>query len=219
MSGDLPMERKNTTIVTHGVLVQQCTLCAAVAGVAPKFYPASANKILVETNSFVVMPTVGPLVAGHVLVVTKSHSLGLFPSDPCVWTEYEGLARRLRQHCTARGHDLLELEHGGSTGGHQGPCITHAHVHIMPRLGRLVDVLGTRFPRHAPLREVTDAARNPYVWSRNGKSEYWYDASDAMGQESRRAIGRAIGRDDWDWAVSPKWDIIEQSISYWLPLD
>jgi diadenosine tetraphosphate (Ap4A) HIT family hydrolase len=193
-----------------------CALCTAADGVTPDHFPAPVNRVLLCTEHFVVVPALGPLVPGHALVVGRRHAGGLLTTADRVQTDYQRLAARLRAHCVTLGAELLELEHGGATAGGRGPCIDHTHVHLLPGLGHCLDVLEGRLPR------LTDAPRDtapfrPYMWLRNAGAESWYDAAQAIGQEARRAIGHALHLDDWDWAVNPGWQTVEETIDYWTP--
>lgn len=191
-----------------------CELCTAATGVTPGHFPQPVNRVLLRSRHFVVVPALGPLVPGHALVVGRRHAGGLLTTAEQVQEDYARLASRLRAHCALRGRDLLELEHGGTTPGGRGPCIDHTHVHLLPGLSHCIDVLEGRLPRWEAAPPAEAVAR-PYLWVRNAAEARWYDATRAIGQEARRAIGRALEIDDWDWAVSPGWDMVKETIGFW----
>ncbi|MCQ9181272.1 hypothetical protein KMT30_19930 [Streptomyces sp. IBSBF 2953] len=192
-----------------------CELCTAAQGVTPRHFPQPVNRVLLRSRHFVVVPALGPLVPGHALVVGRRHAGGLLTTARRVQTDYAELAALLRAHCALRGQDLLELEHGGATQGGRGPCIDHTHVHLLPGLSHCIGVLDGRLPRLDAPPRPTAAVERPYLWVRNATEARWYDATRAIGQEARRAIGRALQIDDWDWAVSPGWETVKETIGYW----
>src|ERR1700722_16377496 len=100
-----------------------CPLCQAVNGIACNQGDINANTILLDTNAFIVVPALGPLVLGHALAITKSHSLGLDYLNTSVKASYDKLSARLRRYCERRCGNLLEAEHGGPSFERRGPCI------------------------------------------------------------------------------------------------
>jgi len=191
-----------------------CPLCDAVQGVPIEHEGTNANAIIVRTSHFILIPALGPLVPGHTLVVSKKHSLSLSCLPAKVHSDYRCLRIRLRQYCNERGDSLLEAEHGGISD--RGPCIQHTHVHLLPRLGMHVDALSDRLP---PLEMSREGYTHlPYIWMSNGVIQRLYDASGAMGQEVRRALGRKLFLDDWDWAMNPRWQMVAITLLYWSEL-
>lgn len=192
----------------------ECPLCDAVEGVPIEHEGTNANAIIMRTPHFILIPALGPLVPGHALVVSKMHSLSLSCMPAKAHSDYRSLRIRLRQYCNERGDSLLEAEHGGISD--RGPCIQHTHVHLFPRLGTHVDALSDRLPSLE--MSQADYTQLPHIWMSDGVNHRLYDASGAMGQEVRRAIGRKLLLDDWDWAVNPGWQMVAITILYWSDL-
>ncbi|MFG1643768.1 hypothetical protein ACGFMK_26025 [Amycolatopsis sp. NPDC049252] len=191
-----------------------CAFCIILSETA-EAKPAVYNTPIARFDNFILLPTLGPLAIGHVLAVTTTHTEGLLQCRTEIRNEYDVIAKTLREYCRSKGHGLLELEHGGRSRSGRSSCILHTHVHLFPGLNHLVNLFGSRLP---PLDESPtkltpgDVA---YLWSRNERSEYTWDATEAIGQESRRALGAALDRDDWDWVVAPNPSTISSSIEYW----
>lgn len=167
------------------------------------------DRIILQSASFYVVPALGPLWLGHVLVVHYAHSQGLrFEAEHTV-QEFRGLVDSLRSKLVSRGHTLLEIEHGGGTPTGSSPCITHTHVHLFPNAPWLVscfDFLPTssNFERSRPYLSVFD-----------GTTEFIYDATSLPGQALRRVLAGTLGQDDWDWALFPKYDLVRASAEWW----
>ena len=191
-----------------------CPLCDAVQGVPVECEGTNVNAIMLRTSQFILIPALGPLVPGHALVVSKTHSFGLACLPPKVRRDYSSLAIRLRKYCSERNDSLLEAEHGGI--GDRGPCIQHTHVHLLPRLGMQIDALSDRLPSLDMSEE--SHKQHPYIWMSNGAMQRLYDASAAMGQEVRRALGERLLLDDWDWAINPRWQMVAITVNYWSGL-
>lgn len=176
--------------------------------------PSLADQVLGETESFYVLPALGPLVLGHILIVSKDHLYGIRSTKSRVLqAEYEHLVRVLRQACKRRSAPLMELEHGSNAGGTQGPCIDHAHVHLLPSLTNDANVFEGTFPVLTNSRPQKD---EPYFWIRTNQNEHLYSADKARRQEPRILLAKRLGLGDtWDWAVFPKYTLIQATIDFW----
>jgi diadenosine tetraphosphate (Ap4A) HIT family hydrolase len=91
-----------------------------------------------------VIPSLGPVTAGHVMVVSRSHAPNLAAMGPSVIDEYNALVESI----SARPGfgDLLEGEHGAAADSPGGACITHTHVNLIPGFGYLLDELEFTLP-------------------------------------------------------------------------
>jgi ATP adenylyltransferase len=113
-----------------------CALCVAVRDATWDTPSFLYNRKLLETDQFVVLPSVGPLVPGHVMVVSKTHSYSLSSMGADAVSEYDALAARLRTAPFLRNGVPLEAEHGSTADDKAGACVIHTHVHWVPGMGR-----------------------------------------------------------------------------------
>lgn len=194
-----------------------CPLCAAAHDKALTMGGVNVNTVVGETDNFIIVPALGPLVRGHVLVISRTHSAGLRFLSAEMRQRYCDVSRQLRAYCGSAGDSLLEAEHGASAESFRGPCIRHTHIHILPGVGGAISAFSytNEWPCEAvPQSEVA----NPYIWLSDGTDEALYSASSANGQEIRKTIGGYLGIDDWDWALNPKTDLIRRTVAYWSDL-
>jgi diadenosine tetraphosphate (Ap4A) HIT family hydrolase len=177
----------------------------------------NVNTLLGGSGNFLIVPALGPLVVGHVLLITDRHTPGLQYLPAKIQRDYGLLAQKLREYCARFGDTVLEAEHGAPDGSIRGACIRHTHVHFLPGLGNAART----FDSKSELEDIHGKDLNPtgpYLWINNGNNTRVYDASRAMGQEIRRTIGQYLAIDDWDWAVAPKTALIALTIEYWRDL-
>ena len=129
----------------HSPDVTKCFLCGQIAGDATRdllsqMLPSQPyrRRVILENDAFAVIPSLGPLTAGHVLLCPKEHNSSFAHlggcKNECVEESYSDLKERLRQllekHYTAAVH---VFEHGMATDGNHIPCTTdHAHLHFIP---------------------------------------------------------------------------------------
>ena len=66
-----------------------CALCSAVADATRYTEPFLYNSKLFESDRFVVVPSLGPLVPGHVMIVSKEHRESLASVGPAALKDAE----------------------------------------------------------------------------------------------------------------------------------
>jgi len=184
-----------------------------------------ADFVLWETSDFVVIPGVGSLCDGYVLISPKEHVLSFGHLDERLDGQLRTLFGELERWLSAQyGRPVVAFEHGAESFRNRGgSCTDHAHMHVFPADPRLDIVSGVqmdyellRAEQLLPvLREQVQVRRCPYLWLRGPDSDMWMcDAPSAMSQYIRRVILRQLGRpDEWDWLVFPGTEYIRRTIN------
>jgi diadenosine tetraphosphate (Ap4A) HIT family hydrolase len=194
-----------------------CVFCQALEdGVSDRVLP-SYNTTLGSTDNFVVLPALGPLKKGHVLVVSRAHFPSLGSMTDTAIDEFQQLIDAVRPQYDALGGNILEAEHGSTNTNSGGSCIIHTHVNLIPGLGHLHRILDRSLRRvdvTLPLRNLASTHR-PYIFMKHENSLAVYDATHARSQLIRRALSTHFGGDDWDWALFPRLDLVEETITFW----
>jgi ATP adenylyltransferase len=108
-----------------------CKLCAEMTA---KNGREPWNEFLLETEHFAVIPSLGALVEGWLLIVPKAHyiSMGAVPGD---WrAEADALQEHVHELLRDQyGQRILTFEHGPSAAKHGTGCgVDHAHLHVVP---------------------------------------------------------------------------------------
>jgi ATP adenylyltransferase len=107
-----------------------CCLCSNLARLDPdEFW----NKPLFESSNFVVIPSLGSLVEGWLLVLPKRHfiSMGALPIG--LASELEQVKNELTAVMGSLYGELCAFEHGPALPGLSVGCgVDHAHLHIVP---------------------------------------------------------------------------------------
>ena len=110
-----------------------CAFCTELASPDHLCEPYNGNRILYEDDYFVVLPTVGCLVEGYVMIMPQDHTFSIAQLD-------KRALRRLA-HMTCQLHAQLEriygkvaiAEHGAVSCDVKGAqCCDHAHLHFIP---------------------------------------------------------------------------------------
>lgn len=89
------------------------------------------SRIVLRTKTFIVMPTLGQIFKGSVLILPVAHIETLAALSAEQVAELALLLAQVQARCSAIGHPVF-LEHG-STQEAAGSCgIYHAHLHVVP---------------------------------------------------------------------------------------
>ena len=190
--------------------LEECLLCSAIADSA-SVKCGIENTPIFQTENFLVIPCVGPLVVGHVLVVTRSHLFSLSQVSPEAIAEYEALRDSVSHFVPG----LLEAEHGATGTNCGGACVVHAHVHWIPNHSKFIDAFEGGFAKLYDGNElVLPQSSVPYMMLRANNRTVVYDGTDMISQMLRMIICSEKSV-DYDWRAVPKLHLIEESISYW----
>jgi histidine triad (HIT) family protein len=118
-----------------------CVFCKIVAGQIPSMF-------VFETENCVAFLDVGPLSAGHFLLIPKAHYTRLEEMPTKLATEIGSLlpklGKALQEAMNPQGYNLLQ-----NNGSVAGQAVEHLHFHFIPRTAG--DALGYRWRPDARL--------------------------------------------------------------------
>lgn len=184
---------------------EDCFICQAFRG---HELPWTDEPILLRPGRGCVLPGVGALVAGYVLISPADHVPSL-----CAVSPDTGFAEFLRQILACLRSHLGELtywEHGGvpAPSFPTSACVDHAHLHVIPGSYALplpapaaihaADV-ATMLTEHSP-----DWRERPYLLLGSTESSCALVEDVGIPQYFRRQLAAAVGQPDlWDYAAFP----------------
>lgn len=198
-----------------------CPFCKAVSSCSTGagLSQCIENTPLYESQSFLVFPALGPVVPGHVLVVTKQHRPGFSSLSQRVLQEYEELADTLLPRIPFAIAQPTEAEHGATDSEPGGATVVHAHMHWFPVD---VDILPALNDIMQPSRSevnVVDLAMMPavpYVFvRRKGMYSHLFVDHGIPSQLLRKLVSEAASDGEWDWhkQAHPQW--VVDTVARW----
>lgn len=169
---------------------------------------AAHDELLFRDRLISVLPDLSPLCSGHLLAASRRHVLSMAELGPSalehIAPTLTGLCAKLTPEFGSHG-DYFIFEHGTPPGdGSRGACIEHAHVHMLPMDALMFDQLTSALDWE-PISELKDLARFRhvgYAYLGIKGSHYVYTNPGIGSQWIRRQVCAAVGRDDWDWALT-----------------
>lgn len=198
----------------QSTVASDCVFCRTLS--QPEAARPECDTVLHRSTNFVVMPALGPLTLGHVMLVSRDHRRSLAGMGSEAIAEYVVLRRHVEDVTGCPSHEMLAAEHGGATLGSGGGCIDHAHINLLPWMGRHLDALSPGLPRiegHESLRSL-DGLTRPYILLHTDEMRL-HDARDAPSQAIRKAICAESGRHDWDWELFPQRALVSRTVDLW----
>jgi ATP adenylyltransferase len=170
------------------------------------------DRILFESESFVAVPTIGALVEGWLLLITKRHYLCMGEMPRTLFDELNRFKRLVEQFVEDCYGPVAFFEHGPSRPQQSVGCgVDHAHLHVVPTecdLAKGLSGLVADDLRWVEASGVVDTKR-----SHLAGSEYLYLEQPAGharitegrrfgSQLFRRVIARHVGTpNEFDWKL------------------
>ncbi len=195
-----------------------CCLCANLASGEV----AEWNRPLLESPNFVVLPSLGSLVEGWLLIVPKRHhiSMGALPVE--LAEEMLSLKRFVASQLSPRYGALCAFEHGPSDVLRRVGCgVDHAHLHIVPLAFDLAEAAAPFMPSDAPWtqggwEQCNAAFRNgrDYLYVEQPIGSGRIAVHDAFGsQVFRKVIAARVGiPEQFNWREYPQPDLVSRTI-------
>lgn len=188
-----------------------CPYCSNVPGVGPNPQDSDAGSrfdVAISSGSTVVLtPTIGMLMPGYLLAVTRTHLLSFAQLEASELERVESWLEELLGGLGDAFGEYLVFEHGSGAlraGARSGACVVHAHLHLIPGQSHLISELVTELgaTRIQSLPSVVQHAADSYVLM--GRPGLWFAHAnvDLVGQWIRRRVALEVGRaDEFDWAL------------------
>jgi len=112
---------------------EKCAYCSNILTSTAHTQLEPWDKILHETSNFVVTSTVGALVEGWTLIISKRHVPAMGALTEVELSELQQLVIKVRNLMESHYGFVVMFEHGPACEGTAFGCgIDHAHLHVVP---------------------------------------------------------------------------------------
>lgn len=196
-------------------------LCCQMEEICRFCYPPEKERILYTTDHFYVMVSLGPIVEGYLLIVSKEHIGACMHLPEDYWDEFKALKDKVKDILTRVYGGCIFYEHGKT-----GSCILegmdhihcyHAHLHCIPArvslnqcienelVGRQFDSLDSCFAKKNEL--------DRYLLVEDERIMIYQPESKLRRQYLRFMLAKSLNCENrWDWVENQNWELIETSI-------
>ena len=187
-----------------------CQFCDEFAGGNANSFVAHyandvASRTILEEDDFRVLPSLGQIVPGYLLLVPNRHHRAFADMSLEELKVAEALKTSVTSQIRSAYGDPLFFEHGARSSDSGGCGISHAHLHVVPFPNEKdpVEVLTRSFP----LDELSSLLDLKHI--QPGRSYLYYESVRGdkyalyppfiPSQYIRRLLADALGAEAWDW--------------------
>ena len=181
------------------------------------------DRPLLASPNFYVVPSLGALVEGWLLIVPRRHFISAAEIGDDLAEELWEITGLVRDLLAKHYGPVWLFEHGPATAMRSVGCgVDHAHVHLVPMVGDLIRTARAFLPHGVAFRAANfSSCRDEW---RKGADYLFVDAPDARGaaaatapslgsQIFRKAIAELVGRPhQFDWKSDACVDNIYRTI-------
>jgi len=205
--------------------MSSCCLCSNIA--SPQLNEIW-NKPLLESEHFVVLPSLGSLVEGWLLIVPKKHFLNMGAIPVEFMQELQSVKLSVGHLLKAKYGSVCTFEHGPSKPNKKVGCsVDHAHLHMVPISFDLVQAAAAFMPQDASWVDARPESCRAAFGSGN---DYLYVEqpigcgriavhSGFGSQVLRKAIAAGIGKlDRSSWRDYPEIEVVARTIQTLSPV-
>lgn len=200
----------------HIKINEECRFCI----------PAEKERILYESENFYVMVSLGPIVEGYLLIVTKSH-IGSFLNLPNKYlNEFLEVKNLVSRILIKQYGACLFYEHGkiGSSlkfNNSNRHCY-HAHMHCVPVELKMNDVVNKEFNynKYSSFESAykTSDKVQKYLYIEDDSSNVYIPTEDIRKQYLRWVLSESLNKEGkWNWVENQSWGIIYKTIEQLKP--
>lgn len=189
-------------------------------------FPPERERILYETEHFYVMVSLGPIVEGYLLIVSKEHIGACLHLPEQYIEEFIGLKYLVKDKLCSIYGSCIFYEHGkigtSLVGKDHHHCF-HAHLHCIPVSIQLNTIIETDILQGTEIDSFEDAIDfaakiERYLYVEDDQCKIYTPSCKIRSQYLRYKLAEAIGAEDrWDWVKNQNWPLIEKTISRLRP--
>lgn len=198
-----------------------CAICCQIAGQKEGDLLAQViggekayiRRVILESEHFVVFPSVGPLKVGHVILCPKLHYPSFARLPKMLEDEYQTIKGQLSELLGATfGEDIHLFEHGTDAQCSRIPCsVEHAHQHFVPTNAKVWDALHSDIEWEFISLDISSLERvtkgREYLLYHSPENSTFIAVAPENGFESqyiRRVFADALGKgNQWNWRTHP----------------
>lgn len=200
-------------VVNDSMTEENCRICGNIMGDGEEA-DAVWNQILFETEDFVSTPSVGALVPGYVLTMPKSHTICSGALTKRDLGRYWKFTQNVRERVEQKFGKTILFEHGPAKSDTDVGCgVDHAHLHIVPIDGPILDLAENNNPAPIEWREIKSFRKVSEIHKSGGEYLFYQGEEDTLlvgtsvqinSQLFRRAIAELTDSpDQFDWNENP----------------
>lgn len=193
----------------------ECQFCTVFRATALNESMQYCDKTLFQSDNFAVLPSLGALIEGWLLIVPKNHALCLGALSQELHSELNILRSRVSLALEECYGAVTVFEHGPAQSCHPVGCgVDHAHLHILPIQINLIEGVKEIFSEPLKWEKVGSVQETaslyeaglPYLYVEQTPGRGFVTTHpNLQSQMFRKVIARHIGKpDQYNWRQFPE---------------
>jgi len=177
---------------------------------------AEDENLLLETENFYVVPTIGGFVEGYLLLISKEHLGSLAEIKKSQIEEFENLKKKCKKILIKIYDGCIFYEHGRT-----GMSVNHAHMHAVPVNIDFLGDLSVLFGTYIKVNQWNDVVKlsisHPhYLYYENciKNNKYFFPVKKIESQFFRRILAEKLHLPEgvYDWRKYPFFDNARKTV-------
>lgn len=180
--------------------------------------PPDKERILYSDEDFYVMLSLGPIVEGYLLIISKKHFTCCATIPLELQERFIRLAQKVETILIETYGSCIFYEHGQA-----GSCLDfndsskhcfHAHMHCVPIKSSINDIISEPFPSleidsWSSFFNTYDKFQEPYFFVKDKRTKFYIVNKAPERQFLRKKASSVVGNyDSWDWVKKLGWEKI-----------
>lgn len=201
-------------------------LCCQIEEICRFCRPPEKERILFQTEHFYLMVSLGPIVEGYLLIISKEHIGACLHLSEDYMEEFLVLKERVNRILTEVYGGCIFFEHGKT-----GSCLQsgkdhihcyHAHLHCIPANVDLNSIISNELTA-TQYKTVLDCYQSmseveKYLYVEDTRICTYQTETKLRSQYLRYKLAEALGCPErWDWVNYQNWPLIYESIKVLKP--
>lgn len=188
--------------------------------------PPEKERILFETDNFYIMVSLGPIVDGYLLIVSKRHIGACFNTPDVLMTEFLCLKEKVKNILIRHYGCCIFYEHGKTgtslTFENSNKHCYHAHLHCIPVNIELNKQIENELPfdSYSSFPEAWGFSRNlkRYLYVEDTRINVYSVDKKIRSQFLRYKLAEALGKPELgNWVENQNWESINRTIEQLSP--
>jgi len=181
-----------------------CRFCEGIFALNKEQGLPEEESIIYQDENIYVMPDISPLAVGHILIVARQHYQGYASAGIEIWQSVRKFLTLYEQRIGSTQYTIFE--HGAVIPYHAGSSIDHAHIHVLPVLLPLAEILERDFGKGYPcaLEDLSafEDRGQPYLYYMLGTQQQGmaYPVGKISSQYLRKIVNQQLNHKPvYDW--------------------
>jgi diadenosine tetraphosphate (Ap4A) HIT family hydrolase len=183
------------------------------------------NQRLYETDNFAVIPSLGAIVEGWLLIIPKEHYISFgYLQSPQLFDELNQLISKIGDVVQKLYGEYIIFENGTSCSNKLVGCgVDYAHIHIVPTKHNLIKTIENEFKVHYDWKQIGNLSESikyidngiPYLYYENQQRKSFITTNDNIpSQLFRKALAFNVDLpNEYDWKNYPFTENIHKTIN------